>query len=201
MTTTEIPTTLSDDSAKTELVQRSFPIENLTVRVRTNMIEPGIDAIMEEVNVWISRDHPRGPHAYVGFDDGDEKGENRKKILLLNAARLDTDRGVAQILLTLTHPDMSVSQSEGKRVVEAALEAAGIHEANVEVRETQLLAAAKTMRDTRESAKQKTLAAARAAGQLPAAPAADADASDAYPTAALPEGDTGDPSASSAPST
>lgn len=164
---------------KTDLIDTSFPVEDLTAEVITSPQFIGAAIVRERVPVWVGRDHARGPTAWVGKDD-----KTHQNILLVNAHYLDSQRGLAKILLMLTGADMGMDKAEAEAVLAKVCEAAGIWEAEQEALAHAQLEAAKTVTDTRESAKQKRLAELRVAGALPAAPPA--------PELALGEGDAGD---------
>lgn len=152
------------ESNRTELVDKSFVVSDLTARVRVNLVSFGVEPELADLPVWVARDQERGPVVWHGrADDG-------SPIVMINAHHLDSDRGIAKIIYALSSEEFSMSAEAAKHVVARTCEAAGVWEAEQEIASQKLLDAAKTVRDTRESAKQKHLAAARQAAQLAAPP-------------------------------
>lgn len=162
-----------------EIVEKSFPLENTTVRVRVKPQEVGFADVFEEVPVWLSYDQrEEGAQAgWIGKDFEeylDDEGKPQVRILgnifLLNAARLESQIGIARMIQILV--SYGAPFDEAKRVVAVAAVAVGIQEAEEEVFRSTFLAAAEDVQNAAESSKQKALVAARASLALNAAPAA-----------------------------
>ncbi len=161
-----------------DIVEKSFPVDGVTIRVRVRPQEVGFDDMFEDVPVWLSYDQrEEGAQAgWLGKDFEeflDEKGEKQVRIIgnifLLNAARLESQIGIARMIQIVTR--YGASFDEAKRVVSAAAVAVGIQDAEEEVFRSTFLAAAEDVQNAAESGRQKALASARAAYALTAAPA------------------------------
>lgn len=159
-----------------EIVEKSFPIEGTTVRVRVKPQEVGFADVYEEIPVWLSYDQrEEGAQAgWLGKDFEeylDDEGKKQIRILgnifLLNAARLESQVGIARMIQIVV--SYGAPFDEAKRVVSAAAIAVGIQEAEEEVFRSTFFAAADDVQHAAESSKQKALAAARAAYALTAA--------------------------------
>ncbi len=149
-----------EEETTSELVERTFEVAGLRVQARTNMIEPGVEARLEEVGVWVSRDISNGPPAWLGKSE-----PSLAPAIFLNAARLDTDAGIARITQKLT-TEFLLSLEEATRVVEQASIAAGLREVEQTLRKDRALLAAGRVRQKREEAKQLALTAGREAMRL-----------------------------------
>jgi len=141
-----------------ELIERSFVIDDCFATVRVNSTDEP-EAKLERVPVWVASDmrYKNAPSAYVGRD------EEGAQILLLNAARIDSEKGLARMLLQLTSREMMVPLADARVILERAAAACGVKEADAQARAEILQMAAKTAYDTRMSYRQKALSAARAA--------------------------------------
>jgi hypothetical protein len=165
-----------------EIVEKSFALEGIEVRVRVRPQEVGFPDVFETVPVWLSHDQTtEGSQAgWLGKDFEeylDEKGEKQIRIFgnifLLNAARLENQMGIARMIQVLTA--YGASFDEAKRVVAAAAETVGIRDAEEEVFQSTFLAAAADVQNAAEATKQKALTAARATFALAQGGAAKTD--------------------------
>jgi len=138
-----------------ERVEKTFVIPNVLVTARTNMIEPGVEAKLETVQVWVSRDIPGGPSVWHGLAE-----DTNAKALFLNAARLDSAPGIARLTSDLTRLYL-VSLEEASTAVEAAAVAAGLREVEQTLARDRALIAAAKIADRRNDTVQLALAEGR----------------------------------------
>lgn len=162
-----------------EIVEKSFRVPGVSLRLRTAPKEMGGE--FETLAVWLSRDMSFGgaPSAWVGLDtetvrdaDGVERTRVGDKIVMLNAARLDSENGIARILDTLTRSH-EADFAEATEVVRAAAAEVGIREAAAEARGLLFARAAASVRATYQSTRDKALAAVRELAMLEAASAVE----------------------------
>lgn len=162
-----------------EIVEKSFRVPGATLRLRTSPKEMGGE--FETLAVWLSRDMSFGgaPSAWVGLEtetecdaDGRERTKIGDKIVMLNAARLDSENGIARILDTLTRGH-EADFAEATEAVRAAAAEVGIREAAAEARGLLFRQAAASVRATFQSTRDKALAAVRELAMLEAASAVE----------------------------
>ena len=111
-----------------EILEKTIKLEGVTVYARTRAPEVGFAGTFERLPVWVSRDvaDEGAPAGWVGIDAVPNEGGGVTvvgNVFLINAARLDSETGIARVLQSLVQHHC-VSFEEAKRATSAARQSA-----------------------------------------------------------------------------